>query len=441
MPAHTRPEAVLDLVGVGVGPSNLSLAALAEPVADLSTVFLEAKPAFRWHPGLLDGAAVIQTSFLKDLVTPIDPTSRYSFLNFLRETGRLYRFLVADFPHVSRLEYEQYYRWVARQLQSLRFKATVDALDLDQDLFAVQAGGQTTHARNIVLGTGPAPRIPACARGVLGPDVFHASCYDQIAPELAGRRVAVVGGGQSGAEMFLRLLQPGRCRPCEVAWISSRPNFLPLDDTPFTNELFFPNYVTHFRGLSSADRRRTLEEQRLASDGIGEGTLSQIYQRLYALDFLEEPWLRHRLLPGHRMVALARRADGLELVAEGTDRSLVRICADLVLLCTGYAYERPECLAPIADRIRWSDGAYRVSGDFSIEWDGPRERRIYVQNAARHSHGIADPNLSLAAWRSAVIVNSVCRRPVYDTGDCSAAIQWSPEVTTAAQIPTQEFAK
>src|SRR5690242_11739568 len=105
MPARTRPEGIFDLVGVGIGPSNLSLAALAEPVADLSTVFMDAKPAFRWHPGLLDRAAVIQTSFLKDLVTPIDPTSRYSFLNFLRETGRLYRFLVADFPHVSRVEY------------------------------------------------------------------------------------------------------------------------------------------------------------------------------------------------------------------------------------------------------------------------------------------------------------------------------------------------
>jgi lysine N6-hydroxylase len=118
----------------------------------------------------------------------------------------------------------------------------------------------------------------------------------------------------------------------------------------------------------------------------------------------------------------------------------VGICADLVVLCTGYAYERPDCLAPLADRIHWSDGGYRVDGDFSIEWDGPRERRIYVQNAARHSHGIADPNLSLAAWRSAVIVNSVCRRRVYDTSECSAAIEWPRDVTTAAPLPTQEVA-
>jgi lysine N6-hydroxylase len=100
------------------------------------------------------------------------------------------------------------------------------------------------------------------------------------------------------------------------------------------------------------------------------------------------------------------------------------VWADVVVLCTGFAYAQPACLAPLAHRIRRTDDGYRVGFDFAIDWDGPPDRRIYVQNAARHSHGIADPNLSLAAWRSAVIVNSVCGRPVYDVTGCSAAIEW-----------------
>jgi hypothetical protein len=38
---------------------------------------------------------------------------------------------------------------------------------------------------------------------------------------------------------------------------------------------------------------------------------------------------------------------------------------------------------------------------------------VFVQNGARHSHGLADPNLSLTAWRAATIVNSLLRKEVY----------------------------
>ena len=423
-PAAEWPEPAFDLVGIGVGPSNLSLAALADPVPGLRAAFLETRPNFRWHPGLLDNDALMQTSYLKDLVTPVDPTSRHSFLSFLRETGRLYRFVVANPPHVSRVEFEQYYRWVAEQLPSVRFGAHVESIDLEHGLLAVRTARETLYARAVVLATGLAPDVPDCARPLLGGDVLHASDYDLIAPHVAGRRVVVVGGGQTGAELFLRLVRAGASGPREITWFSSRPNFLPLDDTPFTNELFFPNYVEHFHELPRAQRRLALAQQRLASDGIDTGTLTQLYQRLYALDFLEEPRLRYRLLPGHRLVALTRRPDGLEAVAQrhGGGGEVAR--ADVVVLCTGFDYVPPVCLAPLADRIRRTGDGYRVGRDFAIDWDGPADRRIYVQNAARHSHGIADPNLSLAAWRSAVIVNSVCGRPVYDVAGCSAAIEW-----------------
>jgi len=33
--------------------------------------------------------------------------------------------------------------------------------------------------------------------------------------------------------------------------------------------------------------------------------------------------------------------------------------------------------------------------------------RVYVQNAERHSHGVGAPDLGLAAWRSAVILNDL----------------------------------
>ncbi|WP_256967364.1 lysine N(6)-hydroxylase/L-ornithine N(5)-oxygenase family protein, partial [Streptomyces caniscabiei] len=50
-PAHDQPdpEAPRDLVGIGIGPANLSLAALAHPLAELDAVFYERRPGFDWH--------------------------------------------------------------------------------------------------------------------------------------------------------------------------------------------------------------------------------------------------------------------------------------------------------------------------------------------------------------------------------------------------------
>lgn len=74
---------VLDLAGVGFGPSNLALAvALREADAGLAVRFLEKRGRFVWHGNMLLDGSRMQISFLKDLVSLRDPTSRYSFLNF-----------------------------------------------------------------------------------------------------------------------------------------------------------------------------------------------------------------------------------------------------------------------------------------------------------------------------------------------------------------------
>jgi lysine N6-hydroxylase len=81
-----------DVIGVGIGPFNLGLAALLAPLDDVDAVHFEAKPAFSWHAGLMVEGTTLQVPFLADLVTLADPTSRYSFLNYLHHHDRLYRF-------------------------------------------------------------------------------------------------------------------------------------------------------------------------------------------------------------------------------------------------------------------------------------------------------------------------------------------------------------
>src|SRR5687768_9680025 len=114
-----------DLAGVGIGPFNLSLAALVARVSGLRARFFDRCPAFQWHPGMMLPGTRMQTSFLKDLVTPVDPTSPFGFLSYLVAQGRFYRFLNADFGRARRGEFASYLRWVAEQLDNLEFGCDV----------------------------------------------------------------------------------------------------------------------------------------------------------------------------------------------------------------------------------------------------------------------------------------------------------------------------
>lgn len=414
-----------DVVGAGLGPSNLSLAALAEPL-ELRARFFEAEETFRWHCGIMVPGAQLQVSFLKDLVTLVDPSNPLSFLGYLAQEGRLYRFLIANADRCSRQEFERYYQWAADQLKSVRWGHRVERVDLRDGMFEVRCtDAEPVATRNVVLGSGRKPVMPPFAAKVRGSAVLHSSELIQAAPVVGGRDVVVVGGGQSGAEVVNHLLSVDAL-PSSLTWISSRVGFLPLDDSPFTNEWFHPAYVDHFHGLPEDRRRVLLARQRMASDGVTESLLRDIYRRLYELDVLMPARFRHRLLACRRMVDLVREDDGRLVVALRDDDTgaIETLAADVVICCTGYRAEFPEYLEPLRGRLLDGDGRFRVRRDYSLDWDGPEDLRLYVQNAAESSHGIADPNLSLASWRSARIINSIHGRTVYRIEDEQATIAW-----------------
>lgn len=432
-PGTRDSSAPCTVVGVGIGPSNLSLAALAEPVAGLTSRFFERRCQFQWHPGQLLPGTTIQVSALKDLVTLVDPTSRYSFLAFLATNRRLYRFIAANFPAVRRSEFNQYYQWVSRQLPNLVFDAPVHAITHDHDGFRVHVGGGEVPARNIVLGTGLVPNVPDCCRPLLCDTLFHASEFLDRSPVTRGKSVALIGGGQTAAELALHLLSAAPEERSTLSWLTRRPNFLPIDDSPFTNEHFMPSYSRYFFDLPWDRRRRLLEEQKLESDGIARSLLEDIYRRIYENAFLEPGPPLCQLLAGIELVDLRRDRYGWEMEIRDTSTGQHRgFRADVVILCTGFVFRAPECLAPLMERIHLRDGLFAVRDDFSIEWDGPREHRIFAQNAARHVRGIADPNLSLVAWRSAVILNRIAGTAVYDVEDCGLSVEWGLPVKEEA---------
>jgi lysine N6-hydroxylase len=375
-----------------------------------------------WHPGLLLPDAKLQVSFLKDLVTPVLPTSPFSFLSFLVEHKRFYRFTAAGYDRPSHAEFDQYLRWVASRLPSIEYGQRAETVEHRAGMFAIQTGSRVHFARSIVLGTGPVPHLPEFTRRHLGKTVFHASEYAFHRPA-PHQRVAVVGGGQSGAEVFPDLLNNG----CHDLWlITRRSNLLPLDDSPFTNELFTPHYAMRFFGLDPETRRTLLGDQQLASDGISVELLQQIYRHLYQLEYTGHTSGRTPMvLPQQELVGIEPHGSGWTVVIRHVSTGQVRTdTADVVVLATGYTHQLPDYVKPLQGRIRFDRQHPSVRSDFSLVWDGPDDARIYVQNAARHSHGIADPNLSLLAWRSAVIVNSLNGKDLYDVSEPQSMITW-----------------
>ena len=105
---------------------------------------------------------------MADLVTLADPTSPYSFLNYLKESGRLYSFYIRENFYPLRSEYNDYCRWAAAQAEQAcasardgRTRSTYDGRRLRR----AHRAPETYRARHLVLGTGTPPYIPPSLRG------------------------------------------------------------------------------------------------------------------------------------------------------------------------------------------------------------------------------------------------------------------------------------
>jgi lysine N6-hydroxylase len=394
-------------VGIGVGPANLSLASMLHGHVDITNLFVDRRERFGWHDGQQMLGTSLQVSMLKDLVSLADPTNSFSFLSYLREKGRIYHFINAQFDAVPRQEFRNYLEWAAARNENVVFGETALSVDFD-GRFTVRTDKRTVTADNIAVGIGQQPWLPPIARPHLGLSQFHVSTYVENSTGLGGKRVCVVGGGQSGAEAFLDLIsRPLAERPRRVSWVSRRRNFLPIDDSPFTNDLYMPDYSGYFMRLSPEIRRATNREQLLTSDGISGDTLRAVYQRIYMQRFVEGAVDRVALFPNREVVAVTPGPGCWELTVRNSNHPdvLGQVDADVVIWATGQRAVTPEFLAPIDHRLQRCEDEYAIDEDFAIRWDGPREHSVFLLNGALEQRGLADKNLSLIAWRSQRIID------------------------------------
>lgn len=412
-----------DIVGIGFGPANLALAIAFEEVApDVSIRFVETQREPVWQGAMLLDGADVQHHPCRDLVTLRNPRSRYTFINYLFETGRLIDHLNVPLHFPLRKEYAGYLRWATDQFRDLVDFATratrIDIVDINgARLFEVHTdAGRRLHARALCLGTGRTPRVPPPFDVVDDDRVFHSCRYlDRIRGlPTPPRRVAVFGGSQSAVEVTLDMAQ--RFPDTEIELIVRTPGLALKDTSPFSEQGYFPAFTDYFHRASRASKDVLNEYMRRTNySAVDEDILKRLYVLLYEqdLDGRRRVFLRTNRQP----VEVAATPDAVTVVLDEVHLDQTeRIDVDCVVLATGYRDLGPEphqehyppLLADIISRYQFEEGHLQVNADYTLVSLTPGEPVVVLNGLCESSHGIGDAgSFSLLSLRARTIIDGL----------------------------------
>ncbi|MFE2913388.1 lysine N(6)-hydroxylase/L-ornithine N(5)-oxygenase family protein [Kitasatospora indigofera] len=432
--AIDRGDDADDLVGIGFGPANLALAIAIDdhnrrdPEQALRVRFLERQERFGWHRGMLLDGATMQVSFLKDLVTMRDPRSRFTFLTYLQERGRLADFINLKSFYPTRQEFHDYFEWCAAEfgdrtgygrqvteVRPVRNDGRIELVEIVSRSVTDPADREVRLARNIAVGTGLTPRLP---EGVTaGERVWHTRDLLFRAPALAERqdglrhrRFTVVGAGQSAAEAveYLHRTFPD----AEICAVLTRYGYSPADDSPFANRIFDPSAVDEFYAASDEAKRTLLGQHANTNYSVVDGDLiEQLYRTVYQEKVAGRE--RLRILNASRLTGVEHTADGARAAVRSlTTGEELLLESDAVVLATGYTHVDPrELLGEFFDACRTDEqGRPRVDRDHRVLTDDHVDVGVYLQGGTEHTHGITSSLLSTLAVRSGEICDSLLLR-------------------------------
>jgi L-ornithine N5-monooxygenase len=456
---NSEHHKVLDILGIGFGPANIALAiALEECGSGHSVRFLERRRSSTWHPDMLLDGADIQNNPLRDFVTPRNPQSRYTFVNYLHCEGRLFDYLNLGLTFPLRKDYARYIEWAAQQFDEIvEYASEVVSIDpiagsnsgAGPQYRVATNSGATYLARSLVIGIGRTANIPAVFQPLLGDRVFHFTEYLRRIRRLNGdktlpfRRICVVGGSQSAVEITLDLMR--RYPDCEVTNVMRNYGYRLKDTSPFSERVYFPEFVDYFYRATSKSKRKLWEDLKYTNYSAADAdVIEELYLKLYEQKLDGET--KVRLMP-NRVVEGAANDDGAiqlefrEIHSGAIDRTVF----DAVVLATGFrnlgsgeSDERyPKLLEQIVDRLRFTGDRVYIGRDYHLEGraDATAIAPIYLNGLCESSHGFGDSgSFSLLSIRSETITRSLIFH--LDGGrDSTHPLEGAPSVHRANLAP------
>ncbi len=435
----------VDVLGIGFGPANISMAAaLQETRPDLSFAFIEKNQEIIWQKDMLFNNALdlhsnIQNVPYRDLATPRDPRSKYTFLNYLFEKKRLFTHLNMDLMLPLRPEYADYIKWVAGHFADrLQTGVAAEKIAFDKDAHTFDVAlsdGSRIVAKNIVLGTGRPVNVPAVFQPVLSEKIFHFINFKTKIEALVKRgakKIAVIGSSQSAAEI---ILYASKVFPELTIHGIMRRFAFPLKDTnPFMSEIYFPEFSEKFFDASSDVKARINRDVVRTNYGAADmDVIEEIYKQIY-----------HDKLFGRNMIELFCLTD-IDAATETADGTVALTLTnhlktttevqeyDGVILATGFKnigpqkndIKIPAILEGIADLFALDEhGVVSVNRNYKIALNVDTGARVFLNGLCESTHGMGDAgSLSLVSIRAQKILSEV---PTRSSASVSESLAASP---------------
>lgn len=420
--SRTTDDSPYDLICVGFGPASLAIAiALSERSEyekPLRALFLERQPSFAWHSGMLLPGTRMQISFMKDLATFRNPQSKFTFLNYLHSKNRLATFCNLGTFLPLREEFNDYLTWCASHFShQVRYSSEVLSITPSSTPAPVTSWTISTSTgvystRNVVIAIGGAPSLPpSLTPHATNPRIIHSSTYMRSLPTLfpsptAKYNIAIIGGGQSSAEIFHDL--HSRYPNARTSLFLRAHALKPSDDSPFVNEIFDPERVDGFSELPEEMRRSAIREDKATNYSVVrlqliEEIYNSIYQQKLRHGDRVEEW-KHRIFPLREVVGCnfsgdegkvtlsfrnTRTGELVNTQAELGDRADF----DAVICGTGYRRDIHETLLkPVVEAGVVEGGEVRVGRDYGVLMEPGMVKEgtgIWLQGCCEGTHGVS----------------------------------------------------
>lgn len=383
-----------------------------------------------------------------------NPRSEFTFINYLHQKDRLVEFANLNTFLPARVEYEDYMRWCASWFE--------EVVSYDQEVVKVMpeksSNGEVTtfvvtsrnnatgrtemrRTKHVVIASGGRPNIPK-PFPPNHPRVIHSSKFSYISKQVlkdhdAPYNVAVVGNGQSAAEIFdfLHANYPNSNTRLLIKGGALRPS----DDSPFVNEIFNPSRVDCTYSREPKLRSTTLVEDKGTNYGVVRlPLLEHIYETLYMQRIRygnapeEEAHWPHRIMPYRRVVDVEDSPvlkGGVRLHVQdqsplylseipGSQEQKEILDVDAIFVATGYFRDLHETLLKDARHLMpggdLKDTKWTVQRDYRINFENKAvsdDAGVWLQGCCETTHGLSDTLLSILATRGGEMVRSIFEKP------------------------------
>lgn len=193
----------IDTTIIGAGPYGLSIAAHLQSVG-VSFKML-GTPLESWRSFMPAGMVLKSEPFASNLW---DPGHRHTLRHYYRQQGLHYQPIGSP---VSLSRFLEYADWFCRETSLSSTDVRVRALRRSTDAFVLSlADGQEFSSRRVVVATGHMAfrQLPPELQSIGEPQVQHSSRIGEL-QGYAGKKVMIIGGGQSALETAALMREAG----------------------------------------------------------------------------------------------------------------------------------------------------------------------------------------------------------------------------------------